>query len=121
MRELAATSIRITKRISYITGMLGVAIWFGAAGVNSHFLATRPRVPVISTQHTFPLSDHGNIVYLTPSDTYLYYGMQALGLVLLIVGMSLYAYWYRGDEELNREILRKAMTPNKSLERTREK
>ena len=120
MRALAAKSILVRKRISYITGMLGVAIWFGSAGINSHFFATRPRVPVISTQHTFPLNEHGSIVYLTPSDTYLYYGMQALGFFLLIVGMSLYAYWYRGDEELNREILRKAMTPNKSLERTRE-
>ena len=95
-------------------------MWFGSAGVKSHLLATRPKVPVIPTQHTFPLKDHGNLVYLTPSDTYLYYGMHGLGFILLIVGMSLYAYWYRGDEELNREILRKAMTPNSSLERTPE-
>ena len=107
MRESSRFSSKARKRITYFIGMIGVAVWFATVPFERHLIATRPGVPNPDTGQTYSLNSHGSIVYLTSAESLQFHAIKVIGFFLLVLGMSLYAYWYAADDRLNKELLRR--------------
>lgn len=104
MRESSRFSSKAKKRITYFIGMIGVA----TVPFERHLIATRPGVPNPDTGQTYSLNSHGSIVYLTSAESLQFHAIKVIGFFLLVLGMSLYAYWYAADDKLNKELLRRS-------------
>jgi hypothetical protein len=68
-----------------IFGTLSLILWFSAAYLWDHYLSHRPATPQPESGNTHSLENHGSVVYITLSDSFLLYGsMIAAGICFLL-------------------------------------
>jgi hypothetical protein len=79
------------KMFSVTLLIIGLLVWFSAVPAAHYLSKNRPAAPVAETGQVVELNNHGKIAYITRHERFLYdYGTFA-GLLLALLGGSLFA------------------------------
>ena len=87
------------KKLKIASGLLALCFSCSAYFAWTYYATHRPSFPALSGGRNYPLNSHGAIVYLTSSEHYLLYGLQAATVVFFVLAAASY---FLGDEWRNR-------------------
>ena len=87
---------------------VGLASWATSAFLWHHYAVTRPSMRPPGEGRSYPLNEHGTVVYLTAGEHILLYSLMAVG--VLFYALTAFCHWI----EKRRESVRGTLTEGKA-------
>ncbi len=78
------------KPLKIISGILALGFWGRSFYAWTYFNAHEPHAPDNISGRVLPLSTHGSVVYLTPGEQNLLYGLIGAGAAFFLLAASFY-------------------------------
>lgn len=83
------------KVFKTVCGLLALGFWFSAYLLTMHYVGQPDTACDLASGRTFPMPNHGTVVYLTALEHYLIDGLRAAGVLFFVLAAA--AYWRSGE------------------------